>query len=107
MDEDLLCSQDRFGGTRVRAILSLAMIRMHSAISREDRACLLLALGRLSSSENEEVNSLLSTPLQWEKILQRILQHEDYPLVFRHLKACGFPGVPGQVRSRLHTLFQM
>jgi len=83
------------------------MIRMHSAISREDRACLLLALGRLSSSENEEVNSLLSTPLQWEKILERSLQHEVYPLVVRNLKACGFPGVPGQVRSRLQTLFQM
>jgi hypothetical protein len=75
--------------------------------SPEERACLLLARSSLQGSLIAELRLLIEQPLDWNRIVERALQQEVYPLLVRNLRDCGFPGVPGSVCEQLETLFRV
>src|SRR5216684_3462721 len=78
---------------------------MISAMTPEDQLCLLLARGQLTPEVQQRVLDLLSTSLRWPLILERAYTHEVYPLLYRNLRALGFPGVPDEVQAELKRAF--
>jgi hypothetical protein len=70
-------------------------------MTREDQLCLLLARGQLIPEVRNQILELLSTSLQWPLVLERAYSHEVYPLLYRSLRALGFPGVPQAVQTEL------
>lgn len=75
------------------------------ALTREDQLCLLLGRGRLTPEASARVLELLSSPLQWPVILDRVDSHGVYPLLYRNLRDLGFPGVPDAVQAELKGRF--
>ena|SRR5215469_1834993 len=71
------------------------------SFSGEDRLCLLLARGRLTSDEQFRARELLSSPVDWSYVLERAYAHGVYPLVYSNLRELGFPGVPDAIRTEL------
>src|SRR5690349_3866066 len=80
---------------------------MHAELAPEDELCLLLARGRLSSEVESRASELLAIPLRWNLLLQRAANHQVLPLLYRNLRALGFPGVPEAVRVELTTAFRV
>jgi len=78
---------------------------MISATTPEDQLCLLLARGRLTPDEEARARELLGSSLQWPLILERAHTHQVYPLLYRNLRALGFPCVPDAVQAELKGAF--
>ncbi|MDH3446295.1 MAG: nucleotidyltransferase family protein, partial [Deltaproteobacteria bacterium] len=65
---------------------------------------LLLARGTVSPPLQERARSLLSKPLDWDGIVNRVAVEEVYPLFYRNLRNLGFDGVPAHGRKRIRDL---
>jgi Uncharacterised nucleotidyltransferase len=75
------------------------------SLTREDQLCLLLARGQLTPEVRTRILEFLATSLQWRVILERACSHQVYPLLYRHLRDLGFPGVPEAMQSELKGLY--
>ena len=71
----------------------------------EDQLCLLLARGHLTPDLQQRILELLASALQWPLVLERAYTHEVYPLLYRNLRALGFPSVPDAVQAELKGAF--
>jgi hypothetical protein len=80
---------------------------MQADMAREDQLCLLLARGRLSAEARGCAAELLASPLCWPLVLELTYAHQILPLLYRNLRAFGFPGVPGAVRAELTSAFRI
>lgn len=80
---------------------------LDASLSPEDQLILLLAQGNLSPRVQEQALALLSTRLNWDRVLQQVTAEEVYPLFARNLGALGFPGVPEQVCEKLRSLWKI
>ena len=78
---------------------------MREATAAEDRLCLLLAQARLTREARREASELLALPLRWDAFLARAAQQQVIPLVYRHLRALGFEGMPEPTRLELKQAF--
>ncbi len=78
---------------------------MTKAMSPEDRLCLLLAQAQLSPQARREASELLAGPLLWNALVERAAQQQVFPLVYRHLRALGFEGMPEPARLELKQAF--
>ena len=78
---------------------------MNAALTPEDQLCLLLARGQLPPELRNRVLEFLASPLQWPLIMERASSHQVYPLLYRNLRALGFPGVPAVVQSELKAFY--
>ena len=73
---------------------------------------LLLCCGRaeLDDKHRRRLRGLLAGPVDWERLLRLAKRHKLRPLLYRHLRAAEFPGVPLPIVQRLsdfarsHTL---
>ena len=75
------------------------------AMTPEDKLCLLLSRGQLSSELQKRILPYLASPVQWPLILERAYAHQVYPLLYRNLRELGFPGVPPAVRAELKRAY--
>jgi hypothetical protein len=73
--------------------------------SPEDALCLLLAQARLTPEALREASELVALPLRWDALLARAAEQQVIPLVYRHLRALGFKGVPEPTRLELKQAF--
>src|SRR5215469_10198685 len=71
----------------------------------EDRLCLLLARGKLTSEEQFRTRELLSSPVNWPRVLEQAYAHGVYPLVYSNLRELGFSGVPNAIRTELKRAY--
>lgn len=78
---------------------------MHGDISPEDRFCLLLARGEITPDIRKWVLEIVSSPLRWPAVLERVSTHQIQPLVYRNLLDLGFPSVPDAVQAQLKSAF--
>jgi hypothetical protein len=74
-------------------------------LTPEDKLCLLLARGRLSSELQKRLLEYLASPLQWPLVLERAYPHQVYPLLYRNLCELGFPGVPPAIQAELKRAY--
>jgi hypothetical protein len=74
-------------------------------MTREDQLCLLPARGQLIPEVRSQILELLSTSLQWPLVLERAYSHVVYPLLYRSLRALGYPGVPQVVQTELKSAY--
>ena len=85
---------------------SLAMTSaMTPPMTREDKLCLLLARGQLSSELQKRIREYLASPVQWPLVLERAYAHQVYPLLYRNLRELGFPGVSLAVQAELKSAY--
>ena len=74
---------------------------MHSnrliSFNTEESLCLLLARGRLTPDDQFRARELLSSPVDWPRVLERAYAHGVYPLVYSNLRELGFAGVPDAI----------
>lgn len=75
-----------------------------NGLSPEDELLLLLARGGLAPDVQARARSLLERGLSWQAVLGRARVHGVFPLLYRNLRALGFPGVPEQTRAELESL---
>src|SRR5215469_1388399 len=75
------------------------------SFSGEDRLCLLLARGRLTSEEQFRARELLTSPVNWSDVVERAYAHGVYPLVYSNLRELGFDGVPNAIRTELKRAY--
>src|SRR5215471_5024376 len=80
---------------------------MAEDMAAEDELCLLLARRQLAPEGEQRARELLTRPLRWDSILERIRTHDVLPLVCHHLRALGLPGVPAAVASELNEAFRI
>ena len=73
----------------------------------EIELCLLLSRAQLSPQAWDRALELLSTPLQWEFLLERAKAFGLFPLVYNALSTHGFPGVPDAVRAEWARIFRL
>ena len=78
---------------------------MREDMTPEDQLCLLLARGHLTPDLQQRILEFLASTLQWPLVLERAYTHQVYPLVYRNLRALGFPGVPDAVQAELKGAF--
>ena len=71
----------------------------------EDRLCLLLSRGQLSSEEQTDARKLLRLPFQWPELLKVVYAHETWPLVYRNLRELAFFAVPDAVQLELKSAY--
>ena len=74
---------------------------MSPRLTPEDRLCLLLSRGQLTSDEQARAREFLSAPVQWSILLERAYAHQVYPLIYRNLRQLGFSAVPEAVQCEL------
>src|ERR1700730_15035952 len=71
----------------------------------EDQLFLLLARGQLTSDLQQKARELLDSPLQWPLILECAYSHQVFPLLYRNLRALGFPKIPDPIQTELKGSF--
>src|SRR5215469_16288948 len=71
----------------------------------EHRLCLSLCCGQLSADQRSRVLGLLSQPVKWHKFLRIVYAQEIWPLVYRNLRALGFPAIPNEVQTKLKCAY--
>src|SRR5437899_1548498 len=59
---------------------------MQLKVASEEELVLLLARGELPPRVQEQARALLSTPLNWDLILEQVMTQEVYPLFYRNLE---------------------
>ena len=74
-------------------------------MASEDRLCLLLARREIPPDLRKLILQLLSAPLRWPVVLERLSNHQIQPLAYRNLLDLGFPGVPDAVQGELKRDF--
>jgi len=74
---------------------------MSRSLTQEDRFCLLLSRGQLTSDERARAREFLSGTVEWSLLLDRAYAHQVSPLVYRNLRQLGFSAVPHEVQTEL------
>src|SRR5438309_5482727 len=74
---------------------------MSRSLTQEDRFCLLLSRGQLTSDERARAREFLSGTVEWSLLLDRAYAHQVYPLVYRNLRQLEFSAVPHEVQTEL------
>jgi hypothetical protein len=73
-------------------------------LSAEEQLCLFLSVGCPSGSFRDRASELSATPLNWEIVVQYAVREGTFPLLYRNLRALGFPGGSPGVRVELASL---
>src|SRR5215831_729565 len=83
--------------------------RMHESrlpsAKLEHRLCLALSRGQLSPDQRSRALELLSQPIKWPEFLRIVYAQQTWPLVYRNLRALGFPAIPDEVRTELKCAY--
>ena len=79
--------------------------RYPEGMASEDQLCLLLARAQVPPEAERRAQELLSTTLDWSRILKLGRTHEVLPLLYTNLQRLGFAGVPEPVRTELTDTF--